>query len=211
VSVLVKICGLADPEAIAAASGADFAGYVFFPRSPRHVEPEAAGRLAAALPRAVRRVAVTVDASDEALAAIVEHLAPDLVQLHGREDAARAAEVGRRFGVGTIKAMAVSAPADLDRAADFAGAADWLLFDARPPARPDALPGGNATSFDWTILAGRRLPLPWLLSGGLDAGNVAAAVAASGARAVDVSSGVESAPGRKDPARIAAFLRAARG
>jgi phosphoribosylanthranilate isomerase len=211
VSVLVKICGLADPEAIAAASGADFAGFVFFPRSPRHVEPETAGRLAAALPRAVRRVAVTVDASDEALAAIVEHLAPDLVQLHGREDAARAAEVGRRFGVGTIKAMAVSAPEDLDRAADFAGAVDWLLFDARPPSRPDALPGGNATSFDWTILAGRRLPLPWLLSGGLDAGNVAAAVAASGARAVDVSSGVESAPGRKDPARIAAFLRAARG
>jgi phosphoribosylanthranilate isomerase len=211
VSVLVKICGLNDPAAIAAASGADFAGFVFFPRSPRHVEPEAAGRLAAALPRAVRRVAVTVDAGDEALAAIVAHLAPDLVQLHGREDPARAAEVGRRFGVGTIKAMAVSAPEDLDRAADFAGAVDWLLFDARPPSRPDALPGGNATSFDWTILAGRRLPLPWLLSGGLDAGNVAAAVAASGARAVDVSSGVESAPGRKDPARIAAFLRAARG
>ena len=210
-SVLVKICGLNDPAAIAAASGADFAGFVFFPRSPRHLEPEAAGRLAAALPRAVRRVAVTVDAGDEALAAIVAHLAPDLVQLHGREDPARATEVGRRFGVGTIKALAVSAPEDLDRAADFAGAVDWLLFDARPPSRPDALPGGNATSFDWTILAGRRLPLPWLLSGGLDAGNVAAAVAASGARAVDVSSGVESAPGRKDPARIAAFLRAARG
>ncbi|MBM3478085.1 MAG: phosphoribosylanthranilate isomerase [Alphaproteobacteria bacterium] len=210
-SVLVKICGLNDAAAIAAASTADFAGFVFFPRSPRHVDPGAAGALAAALPRGVRRVAVTVDADDDAIAAIMAGLAPDLVQLHGREGPARAAEVGRRFGVGTIKAMAVSEPADLDRAADFAGAADWLLFDARPPARPDALPGGNATSFDWTILAGRRLPLPWLLSGGLDAGNVAAAVAASGARAVDVSSGVESAPGRKDPARIAAFLRAAQG
>ncbi len=210
-SVLVKICGLNAPEAMDAAATADFAGFIFFPRSPRHVEPERAGALAARLPRRVKRVAVTVDADDAALDAIVAGLAPDLVQLHGRETPARAREVTARLGIGTIKALSVSTAADLAAAEPFTEAVDWLLFDAKPPARPDALPGGNAVSFDWTILAGRRFDRPWLLSGGLDPDNVAEAIRISGATAVDVSSGVESAPGRKDPGRISAFLAAARG
>ncbi len=209
-SVAVKICGLNSPGAVDAAASADFAGFIFFPRSPRHVTPQTAGLLAARLPAQVRRVAVTVDADDDTLAAIVAELRPDLIQLHGHETAARAAAIRQRLGVGVIKVLAVAAPGDLDPAAGFTSAADWLMFDAKPPARPDALPGGNAVSFDWTMLAGRRFALPWLLSGGLDPGNVAAAIATSGAAAVDVSSGVESAPGRKDPARIAAFLAAAR-
>lgn len=210
-SVLVKICGLNAPAAIEAAADADFAGFIFFPRSPRHVEPAAAGALAAPLPPRVKRVAVTVDADDAALDAIVAGLAPDLIQLHGRETPARAREIAARLGIGTIKALSVSTAADLEAVAPFADAVDWLLFDAKPPKRPDALPGGNAVSFDWTLLAGRRFARPWLLSGGLDAENVAEAIRISGATAVDVSSGVESAPGRKDPQRIAAFLAAARG
>lgn len=210
-SILVKICGLNAPDAITAAATAEFAGFIFFPRSPRHVEPAAAGTLAARLPARVKRVAVTVDADDAAIDAIVAGLSPDFIQLHGRETPARAQEIRARLGVGTIKALSVSEPDDLAAAAAFAGAVDWLLFDAKPPRRPDALPGGNAVSFDWTILAGRRFARPWMLSGGLDPDNVAAAIATSGATAVDVSSGVESAPGRKDPRRIAAFLAAARG
>jgi phosphoribosylanthranilate isomerase len=211
VSVLVKICGLNAPAAVDAAASADFGGFIFFPRSPRHVEPGTAGALAARLPVRVKRVAVVVDADDATLDAIVAGLSPDLIQLHGKETPARAREIRARLGLGTIKALSVSEPADLDATAVFADAVDWLLFDAKPPKRPDALPGGNAVSFDWTILAGRRFAQPWLLSGGLDSGNVAAAIATSGATAVDVSSGVESAPGRKDPARIAAFIAAARG
>lgn len=210
-SVAVKICGLNDPAAVAAAAEADFAGFVFFPRSPRHLEPEAAGALAAALPARVRRVAVTVDADDASLAAIVAGLRPDLIQLHGRETPARAAEIRGRFGVATIKALAIAEPQDLDAAAIYDDAIDWLLFDARPPARPDALPGGNAVSFDWRMLTGRVFARPWFLSGGLGPANVRAAIAASGAAAVDVSSGVEAAPGRKDPGLIASFLRAVRG
>jgi phosphoribosylanthranilate isomerase len=206
----VKICGLNTTEAVAAAGMADFAGFVFFPRSARHVAPEQAGTLAAALPASVRRVAVTVDADDVLIAAIMAALRPDLIQLHGREPPQRARELTARFGIGTIKAFAIADPGDLEATHAYADAVDWFLFDAKPPARAGALPGGNAASFDWHVLAGRALPRPWFLSGGLDAGNVRAAIAASGARAVDVSSGVESSPGRKDPARVAAFLRAAR-
>jgi phosphoribosylanthranilate isomerase len=209
VKIAVKICGLNAPDAIAAAAAADFAGFVFFPRSPRHVEPAAAGALAAALPARVRRVAVTVDAGDDQVAAIVAGLRPDLIQLHGRETPARAAELRARFGLPAIKALAVGTARDLDAAAAYAPCVDWFLFDARPPAREGALPGGNAVSFDWTMLAGRSMARPWFLSGGLDPGNLGAALAASGAAAVDVSSGVEAAPGRKDPARIRDFLRAA--
>lgn len=207
--VAVKICGLNAPDAIAAAADADFAGFVFFPRSPRHVEPAVAGALAAALPARVRRVAVTVDAGDDQVAAIVAGLRPDLIQLHGRETPARAAGLRARFGLPAIKALAIGSPDDLDAAAAYAGSVDWFLFDARPPAREGALPGGNAVSFDWTMLAGRVMGRPWFLSGGLDPGNLRTAIAASGAAAVDVSSGVEAAPGRKDPARIRDFLRAA--
>jgi phosphoribosylanthranilate isomerase len=211
VSVLVKICGLNAPAAIDAAAGADFGGFIFYPRSPRHVDPAAAGALAARLPARVRRVAVTVDADDAALDAIVAGLAPDLVQLHGKETPARARDIRARLAIATIKALSISTAEDLAAVDAYAESVDWLLFDAKPPRRPDALPGGNAVSFDWTILAGRRFARPWLLSGGLDPDNVAEAIRISGATAVDVSSGVESAPGRKDPARIAAFLAAARG
>jgi phosphoribosylanthranilate isomerase len=211
VTAAVKICGLNAADAIAAAAGADFAGFVFFPRSPRHVSPATAAALAAGLPPRVQRVAVTVDADDDLVAGIVAALRPDLIQLHGREPPARAAALRARFGLRVIKALQVGEPADLDAADAYAETVDWFLFDARPPARAGALPGGNAVSFDWTMLAGREMARPWFLSGGLDAGNVREAIAASGARAVDVSSGVESAPGRKDPDRIAAFLAAARG
>ncbi len=210
-SIAVKICGLNSTVAVDAAAGADFAGFVFFPRSPRHVAPEIAGQLAARLPPQVRRVAVTVDADDATLDAIVAGLHPALIQLHGNETPTRADAIRQRFGVDVIKVLAIAAPADLDAAADFSAAAAWLMFDAKPPKRPDALPGGNAVSFDWAMLAGRRFARPWLLSGGLDPGNVAAAIAISGAKAVDVSSGVETTPGRKDPLKIAAFLAAARG
>jgi phosphoribosylanthranilate isomerase len=209
-TVAVKICGLNTPEAVAAAATADYAGFVFFPRSPRHVGPEQAGALAAALPASARRVAVTVDADDTLIAAIMGALRPDLIQLHGRETPQRARDLAARFGVGTIKAFAIADPGDLDATVAYADAVDWFLFDAKPPARAGALPGGNAASFDWRMLAGRMMPRPWFLSGGLDADNVRAAMTASGARAVDVSSGVEASPGRKDPARVAAFLRAAR-
>lgn len=209
-TVAVKICGLNTPEAVAAAATADYAGFVFFPRSPRHVGPEQAGALAAALPTSARRVAVTVDADDTLIAAIMGALRPDLIQLHGRETPQRARDLAARFGVGTIKAFAIADPGDLDATVAYADAVDWFLFDAKPPARAGALPGGNAASFDWRMLAGRTMPRPWFLSGGLDADNVRAAMTASGARAVDVSSGVEASPGRKDPARVAAFLRAAR-
>ena len=207
----VKICGINTPEAATAAATSDYAGFVLFPRSPRNVSPEQAGAIAAALPAAVRRVAVTVDADDALIGAIVTELRPDLIQLHGREPPERARDLAARFGLGTIKALAIAEPADLDATQAYADAVDWLLFDAKPPARAGALPGGNAASFDWRMLAGRSMPRPWFLSGGLDADNVRAAIAASGARAVDVSSGVEASPGRKDPVRIAAFLRAARG
>lgn len=207
----VKICGINTPEAATAAATSDYAGFVFFPRSPRNVSPDQAGAIAAALPAAVRRVAVTVDADDALIGAIVAELRPDLIQLHGREPPERARDLAARFGLGTIKALAIAEPADLDATQAYADAVDWLLFDAKPPARAGALPGGNAASFDWRMLAGRSMPRPWFLSGGLDADNVRAAIAASGARAVDVSSGVEASPGRKDPVRIAAFLRAARG
>lgn len=209
-SVAVKICGIKTADAIDAAAGAAFVGFNFFARSPRYVEPDTAKVLATALPSAVRRVAVVVDPDDALLATLVATLAPEFVQLHGRETPARAAEIRARFGLGIIKALAVAEPSDLAAADEFAPVADWLLFDAKPPQRPDALPGGNAVSFDWAMLQGRHFALPWMLSGGLDPANVAEAIAISGARAVDVSSGVESAPGRKDPARIAAFLRAAR-
>jgi phosphoribosylanthranilate isomerase len=211
VTALVKVCGLTTPDAVAAAATADFAGFNFYPRSPRNLTPAAAGALAAALPARVRRVAITVDADDATLDAIVAALKPDFVQLHGAEGPMRAAAIRKRFGVGAIKAIAVAAPGDLAAAERYAHSVDWLMFDAKPPPRPDALPGGNAESFDWTMLAGRSFPHPWFLAGGLDAGNVAAAIAGSGAPAVDVSSGVEAAPGRKDPAKIAAFLAAARG
>jgi phosphoribosylanthranilate isomerase len=211
VTVQVKICGLNSPEAVRAAATADFGGFVFFPRSPRNVRPEEAAALAAELPRRVRRVALVVDADDATLRQIVVQFRPDFVQLHGSETPERVAAIKRDFGLKAIKAITVSKAADLDTADAYLDIVDMLLFDAHPPARPDALPGGNATPFDWRLLQGRSWPIPWLLSGGLTPANVAEAAAVSGAPAVDVSSGVEDRPGHKDPKRIKAFLQAARG
>lgn len=208
----VKICGVTDADAMAAARdhGAAFVGLVFYPRSPRYVAPRDAGALAAAKGDA-KAVAVTVDLPDMQLAAILDSVAIDVLQLHGGESPDRVAEIRRRFGVPVMKAVAIGEAADLERAHEHAEVADRLLFDAKPAeGDPSALPGGNARAFDWQLLAGEHWPVPWLLSGGLTAGNVGEAVRTARAPGVDVSSGVESAPGVKNPARIAAFLAACR-
>lgn len=206
-----KICGIRTVEAAraAVAGGAAFVGFVFYPPSPRAATPEGAARIAADLPPGLGKVAVTVDADDEALSAILKAYDFDLLQLHGKESPARVAEVRRRFGRPVMKAIPVAGAEDLGRAGDYLPVADRLLFDAKPPKDMEgALPGGNALSFDWTLLAGRDWPKPWFLSGGLDAGNLAEALRVTRAPAVDVSSGVEDKPGRKSPEKIAAFLQA---
>ena len=208
-AVAAKICGLNEPDAIAAAvaGGADHVGLVFYPPSPRHVTPARAAALAADVPPGVSKVGLFVDASDDDLAATLAEVGLDIVQLHGAESADRVAAVAARFGVPVMKAIHVSCASDIAAADAYAGVADWLLFDTHVPA---GLPGGNALSFDWRLLAGRRWPVPWMVSGGLDADNVAEAVRVAGARAVDVSSGVEDRRGHKSPAKIAAFLAAVR-
>lgn len=206
-----KICGVSDEAAIGAAvaGGARYVGFVFFPRSPRNVTPAEAGRLSALLPDDVVPVALAVDPDDALVDAIVAEAGVRMFQLHGAETPARVAEIKARTGRSAMKAIKVSEAGDLAAADGYIGVADMLLFDAKAPAdMKNALPGGNAVSFDWTILAGRNWPLPWMLSGGLDPDNVAEAIRVSHAPAVDVSSGVESAPGVKDPGRIAAFLAA---
>ena len=209
-ALAVKICGLGDASGLDAAirHGARYVGFVFFAASPRHLSFERARALAARVPGNVERVGVVVDGDDDLLARVVAAADPDILQLHGGEAPGRAAAIRARFGVKVMKVIRVASAADLDGAAAFEEAADMLMFDARPPPGASR-PGGNATAFDWRLLAGRRWRRPWLLSGGLDAGNLAQAATASGARAVDVSSGVERAPGRKDPARIRAFLERA--
>jgi phosphoribosylanthranilate isomerase len=206
-----KICGLSTPDSVATAlaGGASYIGLVFFQKSPRNVTAADAGRLAIPARGRAKVVAVTVDADDEALGAIVAGLQPDLIQLHGKESPARAAEVRARTGAGVIKALSISTADDLAAAGAYDGAVDHLMFDAKAPAGAD-LPGGNGIGFDWTLMRGRRFQRPWFLAGGLDPWNVAAAIAASGAPLVDVSSGVERGPGLKDPDLITAFLTAVR-
>ncbi len=209
--VEVKICGLTDAAALAAAvdNGARYVGFNFFPPSPRALQPEAAAQLAEPVPDRVGKVGVFVDPDDGLLQQVLDRLSLDSVQLHGDEPPDRVAAVKERFGVGVIKVLKVGAPADVAAAAAYERVADRLMFDARPPAAATR-PGGNAVAFDWSILAGKSWQKPWFLAGGLTADNVAEAVAVSGARLVDVSSGVEQAPGRKDPAKIKAFLDIAR-
>lgn len=205
-----KICGLSTPETVDAAidAGATYLGFNFFPKSPRYVTPETAARLAEpARARGVKVVAVTVDPDDVLVDEIVRVLKPDLIQLHGDESPARASQIKTRTGLGLIKVLSVSDASDIDRAADYEGLADHLMFDARPP-KGSALPGGMGAQFDWDLLAGRRYSRPHFLAGGLDPWNVAEAVRRSGAPIVDVSSGVERGPGLKDPALIIAFLDA---
>ena len=210
-SPIVKICGLSTPETLEAAlaAGADMLGFVFFPPSPRHLSLETARALAARVAGRARKVALTVDAEDAALDAIMAALDPDLTQLHGSESPARVAAIGARFARPTIKAIGISTADDLDAVRAYAGVADRVLLDARPP-RDATRPGGNARAFDWSLLAGARLPDGWILSGGLDPDNVRRAIETTGAPAVDVSSGVETAPGVKSPELIRRFVAAAR-
>ena len=206
-----KICGLSTPETVRAAldGGAAFIGFMFFDASPRNIAPDAAGRLAAAVRSRAKTVAVTVDADDAALDRIVLHLAPDLIQLHGKETPARAREVGQRTGAGVIKVFSVSESRDLDAARDFESVVDHLMFDAKPP-KDATRPGGLGGSFDWELMAGRRFERPWFLAGGLDPWNVGEALRLTRAPLADVSSGVERGAGLKDPALISAFLDAVR-
>jgi len=210
-SLIVKICGLAAPEALDAAldAGADMVGFVFFPPSPRNVSFAAARALGGRVKDRATKVALTVDADDAVFDALVEALRPDMLQLHGNEPPARVAALKRRFGLPLMKALAVESKADLAAVGAYAAVADWLLFDARAP-REATRPGGLGRPFDWTLLRGLTPGLPFMLSGGLNADNVAHALSVTHAPAVDVSSGVERAPGEKDPDKIRAFVRAAR-
>jgi phosphoribosylanthranilate isomerase len=210
-SVAVKICGLSEPSGVAAAiaGGADFLGFVFYGPSPRNVAAARVAELCRAVPAGITRVGLFVDADDATIAAVLAVAPLDMLQLHGGESPSRVAAVRSRFALPVMKALAIADAADVAAADPYLDVADRLLFDARPPRRPDALPGGNGLVFDWRLIAGRSWRLPWTLSGGLTASNVAEGVRLTGARAVDVSSGVESAPGVKDTAKIAAFLAAA--
>ncbi len=208
-SVAAKICGLSSEEALAAAAagGARFVGFVFYPPSPRHLTIERAQVLARAVPAGITRFAVLVDAEDDFVARLLAKAPIDMLQLHGKETPERTAAIRAGFRTRVMKAIAVASAADLDAAKRYYTVADWLMFDAKPPKdKADALPGGNALAFDWQLLRARQFPLPWMLSGGLDPDNLAAAVTTSRAQSVDVSSGVESAPGVKDIAKIRAFL-----
>jgi phosphoribosylanthranilate isomerase len=206
----VKICGVKDEAALdaALAGGARYIGLVFFEKSPRNLSREIAQGLARRAQGRAETVAVTVNASDTELRALAETIRPDWIQLHGSENPARVAEARQFAAKGVIKAISVARSADLAETTAFEPVADMLLFDAKAPPGADR-PGGNALAFDWTLLKGGRFARPWLLSGGLNPENVAEAIAQSGADLVDVSSGVESAPGLKDAARIQAFLAAA--
>jgi phosphoribosylanthranilate isomerase len=209
-TVEAKICGVDSEAAIAAAAtgGARAVGFVFFPRSPRNLSFETAGQLARTVPAKLRKVAVSVDRDDRFFDELLEVVPIDALQLHGSESPARVEAIKAATGKEIIKAISIAGAEDFAAAEPYLGIADWLMFDAKPPkSDTSAMPGGNRLSFDWSLLAGRTWPCPWILSGGLDPENVATAVKQSGATAVDVSSGVESKPGVKDPARIAAFLK----
>jgi phosphoribosylanthranilate isomerase len=210
--IRVKICGLTRPEDLdaAARAGAAYAGLVFFPRSPRALTTAQAREVALAAPPGLARVALFVDAEDAEIEAVLDQVPIDVLQLHGGESPARVAAVRSRFGLPVMKAVGVAGEGDLPALDEHARAADMLLVDAKP-APGAARPGGNGLAFDWRLIAGRRWPVPWLLAGGLTPENVAEAVRLTGARQVDVSSGVEAAPGVKDPARIRDFVAAADG
>ncbi|WP_411956551.1 phosphoribosylanthranilate isomerase [Paracoccus homiensis] len=206
----VKICGLKTPQDIAAAveAGAQYTGFVFFPKSPRAVSVDQARDLAGHVPTGVMRVGLFVDPDDALLDQTLATVPLDMIQLHGKETPDRVAQVKTRFGLPVMKAMGIASSADLDQIWDYGLTADMLLVDAKPP-RDAELPGGNGLAFDWRLLVGRRFLKPWLLAGGLNPDNVAQAIRLTGAPGVDVSSGVESAPGTKDPDLIRAFVRAA--
>lgn len=209
--VQVKICGLRTPETLDAAikHGASHVGFVFFPKSPRNLKPDRAAALAARVPPHVKSVGLFVDPADDDLDRILSQVRLDILQLHGHETAETVARLGKVHARDVWKAIPVRTTADRDAAARYKGAASLILYDAKPPEGAD-MPGGNGLRFDWSLLSGHRHPLPWALSGGLDADNVAEAIRVTDAPLVDVSSGVESASGVKDVDKIAAFLKAAR-
>jgi phosphoribosylanthranilate isomerase len=213
VSVAAKICGLSTVEAVRTAvrGGAQYLGFVFFPKSPRNVSPEQAAALCAAeVPSGIQRVGLFVDADDETIARILAVAPIDILQFHGKESPDRVVEAKLRHKRPVMKAISIAGPEDVLGARVYEDVADILLFDAKPPRLPQALPGGNGLAFDWQLLGGKTWSRPWMLSGGLTPENLAEAVATTHAPAVDVSSGVERAPGEKDPSRIAAFLAEAR-
>ncbi|MGH6925462.1 MAG: phosphoribosylanthranilate isomerase [Propylenella sp.] len=205
----VKICGLSEEESVDAAlqAGADFVGFMLFPPSPRNVSLERAAALAARARGRAKIVAVTVDGDDTLFRGIAETLRPDILQLHGKETPERVSAIRAAFGISVMKVFGVATRNDLSAYADYS--TDRLLLDAKPP-KDATRPGGHGVAFDWTILAGFAPSVPWFLSGGLDPKNVATALRATRAPGVDVSSGVESAPGKKDLGRIDAFVRAVR-
>jgi phosphoribosylanthranilate isomerase len=208
--VRVKICGLTRPEDIAAAAdaGAAYVGFVFFPPSPRHLTPEAARDLAGHVPAGICKVALTVNADNDALDQLTATVPLDMLQLSGQEPPARVAEVKARYGLPVMKAVGIGDAADLAAIDTYATVADQLLIDAKPP-RNSELPGGNGLTFDWRLIAGRRWSLPWMLAGGLTPANVAEAILRTGTRQVDVSSGVEHSRGMKNPSMIRDFIEAA--
>jgi len=210
-SLIVKICGLSTRETldVALQAGADMVGFVFFPASPRHIGLETARDLGRQAKGRAIKVALTVDADDATLANIVEALQPDILQLHGRETMARLRDIKQTFGLQVMKAIAVETPADLVSLPGYAAVADRVLFDARAP-KEATRPGGLGAVFDWHILESLDIKLPFMVSGGLNAENIAQAVRVTRAGGVDVSSGVERAPGVKDPEMMRAFIRAAR-
>ena len=208
--VRVKYCGLSRPEDVSAAAeaGAAYVGFVFFPPSPRHLELERAAALALSVPAGIVKVALTVDADDAALDALLSRVPVDMLQLHGSESPERVREVRARTGLPVMKAVGVSGAEDLTALDTYARVADQILVDAKPP-KDGTLPGGNGLAFDWRLIAGRRWPVPWMLAGGLTPANLGEAVALTGARQVDVSSGVERDKGIKDAGLIANFAAAA--
>ena len=206
-SISVKICGLKDPEQLAAAvdAGARYIGFNFFPKSPRSVTVEQAAALMLDVPMGVAKVALVVNMDDAGIEEIVNGTTTDMIQLHGSESPERVAEVKARFGLPVIKAIGIAGPDDVAQIEQYAGVADQLLIDAKAPKGAD-LPGGNGVPFDWRLVQRKYWPCPWMLAGGLTADNVAEAIRLTGAKQVDVSSGVESAPGVKEPALMRAFV-----
>ena len=209
--VSVKICGLRDEAHLrtAAKAGAAYCGLVFFEKSPRHLTLEEARALAISAPVGVAKVALTVNASDDFLDDLTARVPLDMLQLHGRETPERVAAIKARYGLPVMKAVGVAEAGDVSALDTYAGVVDQLLVDAKPPKNAE-LPGGNGLTFDWRLLAGRKWSVPWMLAGGLTPDNVADAIRLTGARQVDVSTGVETAPGQKDDQLIEAFLAAAK-
>jgi len=211
-TIAVKICGLSRPEVVqaAATAGAAYIGFVFYAKSPRHVTPQQAAGLATQIPASVIKCGVFVDPTDEQLDITLAHIPLDLIQLHGTESTGRLQDIKTRFKRPVMKAIAIAGPEDITAAKPYQNYADMLLFDAKAPTSLiDALPGGNGLAFDWQLIKDSDWQLPWMLSGGLNADNLATALAVSGAKIVDVSSGVELSPGVKDIAKINAFIQTA--